>query len=63
MINEILSPEKLTPQIKSRIGELEESIVIIQKSLKKAPEGSLWVHKKGTYTQYASIKIQKTKEN
>lgn len=52
MINEILSPEVLTPQIEHRILELEESILKLQKSLKKAPEGSLWVHKKGTYTQY-----------
>ena len=52
MINEILSPEVLTPEIEHRILELEESIVKLQKSLKKAPEGSLWVHKKGTYTQY-----------
>lgn len=52
MINEILSPEVLTPEIEHRILELEESILKLQKSLKKAPEGSLWVHKKGTYTQY-----------
>ena len=52
MINEILSAEVLTPEIEHRILELEESIVKLQKSLKKAPEGSLWVHKKGTYTQY-----------
>lgn len=52
MINEILSPEVLTPEIENRILELEESILKLQKSLKKAPEGSLWVHKKGTYTQY-----------
>lgn len=52
MINEILSPELISPKIEHRILELEESIVKLQKSLKKAPEGSLWVHKKGTYTQY-----------
>ncbi|MCQ2590890.1 MAG: hypothetical protein MJ179_10745 [Treponema sp.] len=52
MINEILSPELISPEIEHRILELEESIVKLQKSLKKAPEGSLWVHKKGTYTQY-----------
>ncbi|MCQ2586529.1 MAG: hypothetical protein MJ174_00330 [Treponema sp.] len=62
MINEILSPEVLTPEIEHRILELEESILKLQKSLKKAPEGSLWVHKKGTYTQY-SIYLNENNES
>lgn len=63
MINEILSPEVLTPQIEHRILELEESILKLQKSLKKAPEGSLWVHKKGTYTQYGIYQNKNYKQN
>lgn len=62
MINEILSPELISPEIEHRILELEESILKLQKSLKKAPEGSLWVHKKGTYTQY-SIYLNENNES